>query len=289
MSTSVPALLHSSSEPSLLTEQAEFGTPKGSTPTLSFRNTKRKRLESDNEVIASFMADMKQMMSDFQKELNEKYQKLFAMVDDFRSAVDFLLAKNESLQDRVNGLESEGKVNLQYIKTLESKLDGFERSARSTCLEVRNLPSSQTETKLSLVDAVLNVGKVLQVQIQPHEVKDVFRIRTKDPAQKTVIVDFTSVLLKEKIISKYKKCNRENNKLTTEKLRIPGPVKPIFISENLPAKAKKLFYQAREYAKENEFKFCWVSNGKIFLRKRDGGPLIRVGTESDLTKPTDTK
>lgn len=250
---------------------------------------KRKRAECDDETIVSFMADMKQMITDFQKEQNDKYQKLFAVVADFRSAVDFLMAKNESLQDQVNRLGSEKKESSQYIQSLESKLDSLERVARSTCLEIRNLPTSQTETKLTLVDTVLNVGKVLQVQIQPHEVKDIFRIRTKDPAQKTIIVDFTSVLVKERIISKFRKSNRENNNLTTEKLRIPGPSRPIFISENLPAKAKKLFYLAREFAKGNDFKFCWVSNGRIFLRKRDGGPLVWVNSESDLTKSSDSK
>lgn len=56
-----------------------------------------------------------------------------------------------------------------------------------------------------------------------------------------MIVDFTSVLLKDKFVSKYTKGIKENNRLTTEKLKISGPSKPIFISENLTAKLKKLF------------------------------------------------
>lgn len=121
------------------------------------------------------------------------------------------------------------------------------------------------------------------------EVKDAFRINNKDAAKRTVIVDFTSVLLEEKFVSKYRKGIKENNRLTTEKLRISGPSKPIFISENLTAKLKKLFFLAREHAKANDFKYCWVSNGKIFLRKREGGPLMRVNSEADLSLTTADK
>ncbi|KAL4708006.1 hypothetical protein ACJJTC_010622 [Scirpophaga incertulas] len=61
-----------------------------------------------------------------------------------------------------------------------------------------------------------------------------------------------------------------------------GPSKPIFISENLTAKVKKLFYLSREFAKTHAYKFCWVTNGKIFLRKKENGTLSRIERESDL-------
>lgn len=284
-SLNAPPLQHSSSEPSLHSELIpEFGTPRGSTPILKSRNPKRKRELIDTDaVLDGFMSEMKKMISDFQSQQDSKYEKLFAAVEDFRAAVDFLVQKNESLQSQVNKLETERTASMQYIVSLENKVDSFERSARSTCIEIRNLPSFQPETKSTLVDRVIQIGGALNVPLQATEVKDIFRINSKDQAHKTVIVDFTSVLLKERFISKYKKSNKENNKLTTEKLRIAGPPRPIFVSENLTAKLKKLFFLAREHAKANDFKFCWASNGKIYLRKREGGPLVRVNTEADLS------
>lgn len=82
---------------------------------------------------------MKQMMSDFQSEQNTKYDKLVAVVEDFRTAVDFMVQKNESLQSQITKLENDKVTNLQYITSLEAKVDSFERSTRSTCLEIRNL------------------------------------------------------------------------------------------------------------------------------------------------------
>lgn len=133
-----------------------------------------------------------------------------------------------------------------------------------------------------MLHTVTNILKTIHVDIQPLEVRDVFRITTRDPENKTIILDLTSVLMKQKIIEKIKKYNKQNSKLTTETLKISGPVKPIFISENLSPKKKRLFFQARDYAKVNNFKYCWVSNGKIFLRKQDGAPLHLIKCESDL-------
>lgn len=286
-----PQLQHYSSEPNLVAELAsEFGTPSGSTPTENWRTKKRNRTLFEDETLATFMTEMRQMMTDFQTQQKIRYDKLFTVVDDIRSSVDFLIEKNKTLQAQVNKLESEKNANTEYITALETKLDSFERSARSTCIEIRNLPHSQPESKSTLVDSVIQIGRVLHVPISATEIKDAFRINnSKNTTSKTLIVDFTSVLLKEKFVSRYRKGIKENNRLTTEKLRISGPAKPVFVSENLTRKLKKLFFLAREHAKAHDFKFCWVSNGKIFLRKREGSPALRINSEADLVTVSDKK
>lgn len=284
-------LLQCSSEPNLTTDNsADYGTPVGTTPTTLFGNTKRKRLdlnhkrlELDPEVIFNMMNDMKIMISDFKTEQNAKYDTLITAVEDFRSTVDFLLTKNETLQAQVDKLEVEKKETLLHIESMENKIESLERTNRATCLEVRNIPTGSAETKRSLSDTIMSVGRALSVEIQTSDIKDVYRIKSKDPNNKTIIVDLSSVLLKETILNKYRRNNREHSRLSSEKLKIPGPSKPIFISENLSARSKKLFYLAREFAKAHSYKFCWTTNGKIFLRERENGPLIRIEKESDLT------
>lgn len=230
------------------------------------------------------MVEMKQMFRDFKAEQEQKYDRICSAVEVMRTTVDFLAEKHDLLQARLHKLEDERKSDVQYIKTLEDRLENFERSSRSTCIEIRNIPAPASESKSTLLDTFINTTKMLNVPVQQHDVKDIFRIKTKDPANSTIIVDLTSVLQKEKIITMFRLFNKGSSKLSTQHLRYSGPARPIFISENLSAKMKKLFYLAREAAKESDFKFCWVSHGKIFLRKRENGPLIRVLNEADLEK-----
>lgn len=169
------------------------------------------------------------------------------------------------------------------FKALEDRLEALERGSRSTCLEIRNVPVATSETKSSLLDSVIKAGEALKVPIQKSDIKDIYRIRSKDQASRTIIVDLCSTLQKEKIITMYRNFNKGTSKLTTDHLRISGPPKPIFISENLTSKMKRLFFLARNYAKVN-FQFCWVAHGKIFLRDRENRSLIHVADESDLKK-----
>lgn len=252
-----------------------------SEPNLTIR--KRKRSVCDNEHLQNFMSEMKSMFSDFKEEQEKSCDRLCSAVEDMRSTVDFLAQKIDALQVRVEQLEAVRKTDSQYIQSLENKLDVFERNSRSTCLEIRNIPVGVSESKTSLLDAFINTSKVLNVPIHQNQVKDIFRINTKDPKNKTIIVDLTSALTKEKVVSMFRKFNK-GSKLTTEHLHISGPVTPIFISENLSSKMKRLFYLARESAKEKDYKFCWVSHGKIFARRRENGPLVRILTELDLDK-----
>lgn len=271
-----------SSEPSHDTDESiEPGCPK---PSKLTTRGKRKRTATSDDKLTNFMQEMKKMFDDFKKEQNSKYDKLCSTVEEIRSPIDFLANRLDSIQAKLEQLNKDRQNNLMYIKTLEDKIDSFERYQRSTCIEIRNIPMSQGENKASLVSTAVQIGQKLNADIQASHIKDIYRIRTGDPAVKTIIVDLNSVLLKEQIIGMNRRFLKSGSTLTTEHLRIKGPARPIFISENLTTKMKKLFFQAREFAKANKYRFCWVSNGKIFLRKVDQGVLVRVNQESDLTK-----
>lgn len=272
---------HSSSEPNL---NLKIDTPTSDiSPNITFRNTRRKRIDgSDENKLTLFMTEMKEMFSEFKQQQDEKYEKLFSVVNDIRDSVEFLSKQHEDLKSQMKILETEREGNLNYIRDLENKLENMEQSARSTCVEIRNVSCSKSETKSSLLNTITETGKLLNLAIQPRDVKDVFRIKAKDPAVKPIIVDFTTVLLKEDFLSKFRNHIKNNYKLTTEHLKISGPARRIYVSENLSAKNKRLFFLARDAAKSNQFEFCWVSHGRIYVREKSGSPHMQVKNEMDL-------
>lgn len=257
----------------------------------SFRN-KRRRSDEIGDRLASFMDEIKDILDDFKREQNSKFEKLekiFLVVDEIRkqnsdiqSSVDFLSQKYDSVVIQIGKLETEKQANLHSLQLLEDRLENYERLSRSTCIEIRNIPTVKSETKDSLLNVIIAAGKLLNTSIQPSEVNDVFRLNSKDPANRTVFVDFNSVLTKERVIRNYRKANKEKNHLTTEKLRLSGPPKPVFISESLSTKTKRLFFLAKDYAKTHQYTYCWTSSGKVYLRKKEGTPAILVKSEVDL-------
>ena len=253
-------------------------------PAVTFRNIKRKRLDEDEENrLSTFMSDIKELFFEFKQHQEEKCGMLCSMVHQIRDTVDHMAAKFDELALRVESLETERRESLSYIGKLETKIEQFEQSSRSTCLEIRNIPVAKSETKTSLLNTVIDVSKLINRPIQPQEIKDVFRIRTKDPANKTIVVDFTTVLRKDDFLEKFRKHSKDSFRLTTEHLKISGPAKPVFISENLISRKKRLFFLSRDAAKSHNFKFCWVKHGKIFIREKEGSKHFEIQTETDLS------
>lgn len=117
------------------------------------------------------------------------------------------------------------------------------------------------------------------------EIKDIYRTNSGKETSKPIIVEFTSVLKKEKVLKATKdfnKTRRKEEKLSSETLKLPGTRKPIFLSETLTFKAQKLFYLSREFAKVNGYTFCWTSRGYVYLRKAENMPTVRIDTTADL-------
>lgn len=289
-SQSLQSLLHCSSESDINISRSVEDLDYGSTT----HRSKRKRSNCSDTQLSDFMTEMRTMFSEFkaqQLSQDTKMEKISAAIEEIKSqnltmqsTADFLANKFDCIQSQIERLESDRTKNLQYMQGLEEKLDNFERHKRATCVEIKNIPYIPGETKQTLLKHISSITSVLNTPIDQNSIRDLFRISKKDSEDKTIIVDFTSVLAKELIIRKYKDYNKNNktSKFSTETLHINGPRKPIFICENLSPKMKRLLYLSKEYAKSNAYDHCWVSHGRIFLRKKEGSVAISVKSESDL-------
>lgn len=256
--------------------------------------TQRSRRHSPIDIerqMSNFMSEMKAMLTEANQRQEKKLELIYTTIEeikkqnsDIRMSLEFLSKRYEDLIEEFNDLKTNNLHNTEYIKTLEDKIEKMEHSSRSTCLEIKNIPVKKTESKVGLLNTVADVGNALKVSILPQDIKDIFRIGTKSPEVKTIIVDFTSILTKEKLLASYKNFNKGTTKLNTEHLKIGGLSKPIFISENLTAKMKRLFYLARVCANSNGYKYCWISKGKIFIREKEQGRLHLIREEHDLRK-----
>lgn len=243
--------------------------------------------------IAAFMTEMRQAFEELKIQQNNNYKELKASLveltrqnSEFKDSVTFMSQQYDDMVKRMNDCDAERKNNLLYIHSLEDRIENLEKNLRSSSVEIRNVPQKKVETNADLQGLVQSIGNSVKLPIHPSDIRDVFRTPTKSEATKPIIVDFTSVILKQKLLESVKKFNTENkdDKLNSQTLNIDGPKKPIFVSENLTPAMRKLFFQAREFAKEKKFKFCWAAYGKIYLRQTEDCPTLRVESEAHLTK-----
>ncbi|CAH0722431.1 unnamed protein product, partial [Brenthis ino] len=204
-------------------------------------------------------------------------------------SISFMNNKFEEMKKEIEELKKERQEQRIYIESLERKINDLQQKTRSSSVEIRNIPQNESETSSSLIQTVCSIGKVVGVHIPPSDFRDIYRLPGKPNNSATprpIIAEFTTVQTKQKVISSVQSFNKtkksRDDKMNTEIIGIAGKRQPVYITDKLSPSTKKLFFIAREFAKKNNFKFCWVSNGNIFLRKQVGEKQILVNNEKCL-------
>lgn len=193
-----------------------------------------------------------------------------------------------SLETRMGALDSERLQLRKDYDILEEKVDYLESAYLKTCIEIRNVPKVVSETRDCLYGTVETLIKNLSYEktIQRADIRDVTRLPSKKESKTSSIkVEFCNTLIKHNILTAAKKFNKDRpkqEKLNASHLGLREPETAIYIAEELTSKMKKLFYLSRGFASAENYKFCWTTNGRVYLRKEIGEPYILVKSEAQL-------
>lgn len=261
---------------------SEVGEEAGLSAASSLSNvtSRPKRKRDVDEVTKS---EMMEMFTALQKRQDEKFDTILCSINEIKSSVNVMATKYEVALKQINSLEQERKVHKTQIQELQTQVETLQRYVRGSSVEIRNIPQNQNESKDNLKKMVGKLAGIFNIPWQGSDIKDIYRINSK-AAVKPIIVDFSTVSMRDQFLTSYKNYNKKNKhgKLNTSLLHFGGESQPVYLSENMTPKARKLFYQTREFAKNHNYAFCWASFGRIFLRKEEGSPQICVTCEADL-------
>lgn len=188
----------------------------------------------------------------------------------------------EEIRGKLIEFERKHKKIVACIAGLERKVKKIQHSARG--IEIKNVPMPEKESIEDLISLVSKIGTVLKMDIKPANICNVYRLPGKGTIR-SIFVEFFTVSLKTDLLLSVRFFNRNcamAEKMNTKTFGLPGKRQPVYIVEYMPPVTRKLFYQAREFAKENNYLFCWYLNGNIFLRKALGMKQVRIESEQCL-------
>lgn len=197
---------------------------------------------------------------------SEKYDSLFALVTSNDKEI-------RALRTEVNALKSTMTEQADHIDRLQTNANETEQYSRLSNLEIHGHPVSSNENLavfLSDMAARLNIS-----EFQPSEVLAIHRLPANRGAIPPIIVRFTSVRSKERWMDARKQLRLLPRSESGGRL---------FFNDNLTRSNKELFWKARNKGRERHYSFVWVRNGRIFAKKNEGSPLVRVNQISDLEK-----
>lgn len=133
---------------------------------------------------------------------------------------------------------------------------------------------------------ILNLSRNVNCKIEKSDIKDIFRVQGRKEGKKDtpIIIEIGSTILRNDILRSCKIFNIKNkDKLRAIHLGFNKEENtPIFVAEQLTAKGARLFYLARDLSKSKNYKFCWTSFGKIYIRENESSPVILISNEAQI-------
>jgi hypothetical protein len=261
------------------------------------RNKKRRpstSLPQLQELTKEVTSELHELFDRFASEQDKKITAILNSLKDIQqtnsmiqSSITYLCEENSEMKNKIAQLESEFKRDKEQILLLESKFEDTQRNDCKCNIEIRNVPINGNESKSELFEMISQLAKNINVDMTKQDIKDILKInKNKNKKEKsTIVVEFTNTFIKTCILKGAKTYNIKNrdNKLKALHLGLKTNNDiPIFISENLTTKASRLHFLARDLKMSKNYKYCWTSYGKVYLRLDDDSPIIVVTSEAQV-------
>lgn len=206
---------------------------------------------------------------------------------EIEKSMEFVNKSQEEITIKVKEIEVDKNSNTNAIKQLEAQIQDIHFQTRHATVELRNIPYSENEKYDNLVSIVSSIGKAMEFNVNPRDIRDIYRLPGKPGStSRPIVAEFACVYARNELLSRVRKFNREKpvtEKLNTQTIEITGTKKPIYVDEHLAPSQRKLMFETRQFAKQHNCS-CWHSNGRVLLRMDPTSKPIIIRSEKCLTE-----
>lgn len=232
-----------------------------------------------NENMAGFFAREIKPMRDELSNIRESLSFINDQYEDIKK-------ENEASKLKITGLEKENDELKGTVNTLTQRVNQIEQHSRQCNLEIQCVPESRNE---NLTKMITKLGKVIGSSLKENDILNCTRtakLNRESKRPRSIIVQVASPRIRDEILAMASKYNKANSdcKLNATHLGITGHTAPVFVAEHLSPTNKSIHAAARLKAKESGYKYVWVRNGRVFMRKTDESDYILVKSLETLKK-----
>lgn len=260
-------------------EDSSPGTNQANPSTDELLETIRREIRDvmSAEISVSIKSCISNELSEF-KEAMTLLRKLDASVQFMSDEYDKMKKEVELCKDNNRLILKENEVLKNTVSDMSVRLNLLEQYTRQQNVEINGVPETKSE---NLVKTVLQLGKAVSSSLKESEIITAVRVRKLDPQNqnpRAIIVKVHNTTVRDEILASTMSYNKvhPDNKLNTHLMGFGGSKKPIFVSEHLSPANKELHAATRKAARDKGYKYVWVRDGRILIRKADGAPARQV-------------
>lgn len=201
--------------------------------------------------------------------MNEQFEQFRVELGETKKELAAVRAENHAIK-------SENSRLVKNIKEIKQELTAQQQYSRQNNLEIKGVPVMEGE---NLVSTMQQLASYLKVEIKETDIDVVHRVPSRNASTPNIIVRFLSRAVKDNVLKTAKK-----QRLNTTALGFQGIASPVYINEHLCPANKELLTAALKTKREKNWKYTWVTGGKILMRKADNSRVLHVTCAEDLSK-----
>lgn len=223
---------------------------------------------------------IEELKSSIFTELKHEMLTLSTNLSQLHEVCEQLHNENEDLKKDLSSLRDRVCESENQVSQLRAQIGKQQQTARLNNLEVVGLPQTSNESPTNLI---IKIAKHAGVDLQLNDIEFAHRVQplmTVQGRPKPIVAKLKDRKLKDEILSGL----RRRKGVNTTDIGLGNDNKKIFINEHLTPENKSLLKSVKSLAKENAFKYVWVRNCNIFLRKNEESPVIYISCQEDLKK-----
>jgi hypothetical protein len=227
--------------------------------------------------VIKLLKEMKEEIKRMEFQLGNSIERCHTDVEDVLRKVN---VQEKQLNICLEKIESQALEILslkEENKSLHRSLSHLEQYSRTNCIEIQNYPVAPNE---DLVEIVKEISKALDHPISEQQIDNCHRLPSRrENIPPPIIVKLVRHIDKEGLLKK----RRIKRDFSTRHLGLTSD-SPIYINESLSLERRKVLAAARRIKNEKQFKYLWIRNGKILVRKSEGQSVIVLEHLTDLHK-----
>ncbi|KAI5726296.1 hypothetical protein M8J76_000163 [Diaphorina citri] len=209
-------------------------------------------------------------MSD--REMMVYMYKRLKTLDEFENKMEKMMKSLNEHKQRIETLEvelvqktEENEMLKQTVEDLTSTVDELSQRSRSQNILISGIPQERKEDVYKIIEYV---GNQMDITDPMADVQLAHRMGSSQTAP--FVVRLLNTRTRAKWIKAFK-----GKKLWQKK---------IYVNEHLTKKNQELFKRTKEMAKEANFKFVWLSDNRILMRKNEQSQVSVIKNMNDLVK-----
>lgn len=236
------------------------------------------------EIMITIKSTVESVMSEHLRVINEQMLGFQEAMSFFNHLYEDLKSKIEEKSTSVIELQKENAELKSSVRDLSERLCSVEQNMREGNVEIVGVPEFRNE---NLTNTILQLAKTVDSPINDEDIVHVTRvakINKQSDKPRSIVVKLRSPRKRDVLIAAVANFNRKNakEKLSSQHLGLGGPKVPVFVAEHLTPANKSLHAATRKKTKEQGYKFVWVRNGRIFVRKDEVSQAILIRSMDSL-------